>query len=157
MGTYVYKVTRHTVELSNGEVANVAVFAYKPTWNPFASTTNEQMHVRSGAARCDANADQRSDWIVLGFYNEQTKKIEVEIESVAKKLGKRGSLEDSFFDFAEREQSNVAASLCREVQLTKTKRHMLSETEGEDVVYKFDRRRAKWIEDDRYKFFTSAA
>jgi hypothetical protein len=29
MGTYVYKVTRHTVQLENGELANVAVFAYK--------------------------------------------------------------------------------------------------------------------------------
>jgi len=135
MGEYVYKVTRHTVELSNGETANVAVFAYKPTWNWDARPTNEQMHVRSGAAKCDANADKRSEWIVLGFFDEKSGKIQVEIESTAKKVGKRGSFSDSWFDIKKAEGSAICASLSREIMLTRT------ETVGDRfVTYGYNRR-----------------
>jgi len=66
MGSYTYKVTGKKVKLSNGEVANVAKFAYKPyrSWNDYK--LNNKMHHESGAAYCDkAAADgKRSNWVV---------------------------------------------------------------------------------------------
>ena len=158
MGEYVYKVSRHTVELSNGKTANVATFAYKPTYNLFANTSNEQMHVRSGAAKCDANAHLRSDWIVLGFYNEETRKIEVEIETTAKRVGQRGSFSDSWFDSKDAEASAVAATLSREVQLMRTVREEHTDTSGEYVRYAYNRRKG-WQEVSRqpYQAFGAAA
>lgn len=156
MGTYVYKVSSHTVELSNGEIANVAICAYKPTYNMFANTSNEQMHFRSGAARCDAYADQRSDWIVEGFKNADGK-IEVELDAIAKKVGRRGSYEDSWFDMkTDVETSAVAAALSREIVLVRTKQVMITDTEGEYISYAYNRK-SGWKETGRQKFFVGKA
>jgi len=72
MGAYVYKVTKEKVKLSNGETANVAVFAYKP-WNSFwnakeAEKKNNVAHFRTGCTANDRAADDghRSVWVVSG-------------------------------------------------------------------------------------------
>jgi hypothetical protein len=145
MGNYVYKVTSNTVELSNGETANVAVYAYKPTYNWNASVSNEQMHFRSGASRCDSYAHTRSEWVVLGYLNKDTGKIEVEIESTAKRIGQRGSFNDGWYDMKEAESSAVAATLDRKVQLMRTVREEHTATSGEDVSYAYDRKKG-WQE-----------
>jgi hypothetical protein len=64
MGTYVYKVTAKTARLSNGELANVSAFAYKPSRNDEKS--NARMHFRSGCVANDAAADngKRSCWVL---------------------------------------------------------------------------------------------
>jgi len=151
MGDYVYKVGRQTVELSNGETANVATFAYKPTMNWNARPTNEQMHFRSGASKCDKSAEDRSDWIVLGHRNKQTGKIEVEIDKLAKKVGRRGSFSDGWFDASSAETSAVAATLDREIVLIKSKSVMINDHEGEYITYEYDRK-VGWKEVDRQGF-----
>ena len=70
MGTYVYKVTKETVKLSNGELANVAKFAYKPVrsfWRD-GHHANSRMHFRSGCTANDLAAEKgyRSRWVVMG-------------------------------------------------------------------------------------------
>jgi len=55
MGIYVYRVTSVKVKCSDGELANVAKFAYKPYWG-MHSKENSKMHFRSGAASSDALA-----------------------------------------------------------------------------------------------------
>jgi hypothetical protein len=154
MGDYVYKVTSNTVELSNGETASVAVYAYKPTYytgRGYAS--NDQMHVRSGAEKCDRYASTRSEWVVLGYKNKTTGKIEVAIEAKAKKIGKRGSLSDGWFDAVKAETSAVAATTDRMVQLTRTEEVMINQTLGETITYVFDRRKG-WVERSRQPFRT---
>lgn len=93
MGTYVYKVTAQTVKLKNGEVANIAVYAYKP--HLFAKY---DQHSRSGAARHDAAAKlgKRSKWVIMGY--EKDGKIDIDVDSVAQRLPvAMGSFTDSFF------------------------------------------------------------
>ena len=33
MGTYIYRVTKETVRCSDGELANIAIYAFRPWWN----------------------------------------------------------------------------------------------------------------------------
>ncbi len=42
MGEYIYKVTAKTKTLANGTTANIAVFAYKPTFGRDADTFNRR-------------------------------------------------------------------------------------------------------------------
>lgn len=66
MPSYIYKVTKETVKLKNGEIANKAVYAYKP------SRTHEKLnirdHFRTGCGAHDraAAAGKRSCWVVEG-------------------------------------------------------------------------------------------
>lgn len=66
MGSYVYKVTSKTKKLSNGETANVAVYAYKPP--AFDLEAEHKMAFRTGTYRCDAAAadGKRSRWVTHG-------------------------------------------------------------------------------------------
>lgn len=156
MGDYVFKVTSKTVELSNGETASVAVYAYKPTHSLDSyGPSNEQMHFRSGASKCDKMVHTRSEWVVLGSHNKRTGKIEVAIETQAKKIGKHGSFSDGWFDMREVETSAVAATTDRMVQLTKTDDVRINATLGETVTYVLDRRNG-WVERDRRPYRTFA-
>lgn len=67
MGIYVYKVIGKSVKLTNGEEANISLYAYKESWN-----NNDGIHGRSGASRCDTEAERgnRTGWIVSGYKNE---------------------------------------------------------------------------------------
>jgi hypothetical protein len=56
MGTYVYRVTGVKVRCSDGEMANVAKFAYKPYWGMDSSKANAKLHFRSGATSSDTQA-----------------------------------------------------------------------------------------------------
>lgn len=56
MGTYVYRVTGVKVMCSDGMLANVAEFAYKPYWGMGSSSANAKLHFRSGATSSDAQA-----------------------------------------------------------------------------------------------------
>ena len=93
MSCYIMKVTRHTVELANGEDANVAVFAHRNEWGM------EAVHVTSGAAACDRAAAEgrRGPWVILGFQRDDGK-IEVDVGDSAKKIGVVGSFPDDWFD-----------------------------------------------------------
>lgn len=154
MGDYVYKVTSNTVELSNGETASVAVYAYKPTYYTGSGyASNDQMHVRSGAGKCDRYADTRSEWVVLGHLNKDTGKIEVAIEAMAKRVGKRGSFSDGWFDMRDVETSAVAATLDRKVQLVRHEQVMLNDVDGVTINYAYDRKRG-WVETGRSTFRT---
>lgn len=66
METRVNKVLGQTVTLANGQLANIAVFAYNKE-----KDTGRQ-HMLSGAAACDRAAAQgkRAEWIVQGRTNE---------------------------------------------------------------------------------------
>lgn len=70
MGTYVYRVTAKRVKLSNGEEANVAVFAYKPYWSP---RSDRKMHFSSGALASDRMAERGNlcEYIVMGDDNRK--------------------------------------------------------------------------------------
>lgn len=66
MGTYVYKVTSKTVTLVDGTKANVAVFAYKPTfWDEKADA---RMAFKSGCHAADrlVGGDKYTGRVVLG-------------------------------------------------------------------------------------------
>ena len=157
MGVYVYKVTSHTVELSNGETANVAVYAYKPSYAIFGyGPSNDQMHFRSGASKCDKMAHTRSEWVVLGYLNKETGKVQVQIDGVAKRVGKMGSLTDGWFDCRETEKSAVAATTDRKVVLTRTKEVMTGPNEGVAIEYHYDRK-VGWMEVKRSPFRTFGA
>jgi hypothetical protein len=56
MGTYVYRVTGVKVKCSDGVLANVAKFAYKPYWGRDSDKANALLHFRSGATSSDAQA-----------------------------------------------------------------------------------------------------
>jgi len=47
MGIYVYRVTAKKVRCSDGKLANIAVFAYKPYWGFDSDKDNAKMHFRS--------------------------------------------------------------------------------------------------------------
>ena len=68
MGAYVYRITAKRVLCSDGEPANVAVFAYKPYWDIDRHTANSKMHFRSGATSSDTQAlkGKLTGRIVLG-------------------------------------------------------------------------------------------
>jgi hypothetical protein len=56
MGVYVYRVTGVKVKCSDGVLANVAKFAYKPYWGMGSDSANAKLHFRSGATSSDAQA-----------------------------------------------------------------------------------------------------
>ena len=56
MGVYVYIVTGVKVKCSDGVLANVAKFAYKPYWGMGSDSANAKLHFRSGATSSDAQA-----------------------------------------------------------------------------------------------------
>jgi hypothetical protein len=58
MGTYVYRVTGVKVKCSDGELANVAKFAYKPYWGMGSDSANAKMHFKSGATSSDTQANK---------------------------------------------------------------------------------------------------
>lgn len=56
MGAYVYRVTAKQVTCSDGKKANIAVFAYKPSFGWDGEKQNSRFHFRSGATASDAMA-----------------------------------------------------------------------------------------------------
>lgn len=56
MGVYVYRVTGVKVRCSDGVLANVAKFAYKPYWGMGSDSANAKLHFKSGATSSDAQA-----------------------------------------------------------------------------------------------------
>jgi hypothetical protein len=56
MGIYIYRVTGVKVKCSDGVLANVAKFAYKPYWGMGSNVANAKLHFRSGATSSDAQA-----------------------------------------------------------------------------------------------------
>ena len=56
MGVYVYRVTGVKVKCSDGVLANVAKFAYKPYWGMGSDSANAKLHFRSGATSSDTQA-----------------------------------------------------------------------------------------------------
>jgi len=139
MGTYVYKTTAAEVTLDNGEIATVAVFAYK-----LSGWDNGPAARRSGADRADSLRDTRREWTILGFMNKDTKLIEVDITSGAKKLGKLGSFNDNWFDYREAEMAKpVAAS--GKVRLVRS-RHIGGNVDVDEVL---DNKTGIWTETRR--------
>ncbi len=66
MGVYIYKVTAKKVKCSDGLMANVAVYAFKPSgWD---EKHNNKMLFRTGCYRADdyANGKNCTDRIVTG-------------------------------------------------------------------------------------------
>jgi hypothetical protein len=58
MGVYVYRVTGVKVRCSDGVLANVAKFAYKPYWGMGSDSANAKLHFRSGATSSDTQASK---------------------------------------------------------------------------------------------------
>jgi hypothetical protein len=58
MGVYVYRVTGVKVKCSDGVLANVAKFAYKPYWGMGSDSANAKLHFRSGATSSDTQASK---------------------------------------------------------------------------------------------------
>ena len=54
MGVYVYRVTAKKVKCSDGVLANVAEFAYKPSWSNFE--LNTKMRFKSGVVASERMA-----------------------------------------------------------------------------------------------------
>jgi len=96
MGTYVYRVTAKQHRCSDGQLANIALYAYKPYWTLDGDAANRRMHVRSGAAAADnyARSGKLTDRFVLGHINEQG---HLEIEPDAPVYGNPAHL-GSFYD-----------------------------------------------------------
>lgn len=66
MGEYIYKVTAKTKTLKDGTKANIAVFAYKPSWE---IKRNKQMAKNSGCPQAEyyvANSKNYTGLVVLG-------------------------------------------------------------------------------------------
>lgn len=57
MGTYIYRITAKTHRCSDGQLANIALYAYKPIFGWDEVKANRTLHVRSGAAAADRYAD----------------------------------------------------------------------------------------------------
>lgn len=92
MGIYVYKVTKQIKVLKDGTRANVAVFAYKPTfgWGEEARKLNARWAKDSGCPQAERFANQRSkSWMGRAVLGE-TGEIAVLVD--------RGTFEDSWFD-----------------------------------------------------------
>ncbi len=77
MGTYVYRVTKETVRCADGELANVAIFAYKPSF--YDPSQNAKWEFKSGCVASDrmAAAGRLTKRIVLGKKDEETGKITI--------------------------------------------------------------------------------
>lgn len=58
MGTYVYRVTGVKVKCSDGALANVAKFAYKPYWGMGSDAANAKLHFKSGATSSDTQSSK---------------------------------------------------------------------------------------------------
>lgn len=92
MGVYVYKVTKQIKVLKDGTRANVAVFAYKPTWGwgSDADKLNARWAKESGCPQAERFARQQSkSWMgraVLGETGEVAIPVTV------------GTFDDSWFD-----------------------------------------------------------
>lgn len=56
MGAYVYRITSKRVKCSDGQEANVAVYAYKPSWGD--EKLNRRWHFQTGCSRSDSLAAQ---------------------------------------------------------------------------------------------------
>ncbi len=58
MGTYIYRVTARRVLCSDGKEANIAVYAYKPTFHGFeARKQNAKWHFHTGCTASDRMAE----------------------------------------------------------------------------------------------------
>lgn len=70
MGMYVYKVTGKKVNLSNGEIANVGEFAYKPYRSFWKDEQSQNKKAERNAgipyAEKQAKLGKRSAWVVHG-------------------------------------------------------------------------------------------
>ena len=94
MGTYVYRVTSTTVRCSDGQIANIAIFAFKPCWD---SKFDTKWNFKSGCVASDRMAAKGNITrrVVMGTKNEQTGKIEVYPETkVFQNLHNLGSFYD---------------------------------------------------------------
>ena len=92
MGVYVYKVTKQIKVLKDGTRANVAVFAYKPTfgWGKDAEKLNARWAKDSGCPQAERFANQRSkSWMGRAVLGE-TGEIAVPVNC--------GTFYDSWFD-----------------------------------------------------------
>lgn len=98
MGIYCYRITSHKSNLSDGTQANVAVFAYKPSFSSFdAESFNRKMHFRSGAQSSD-NAAARGKFfqcrIVCGRINDAGQVEVYPGEAVFMNVGNVGTFYD---------------------------------------------------------------
>lgn len=152
MGIYCMKITKHTVNLANGEVASVAIYAYKPT-SGFSGPSNGQMHTRSGAGACDraAEAGKREPWVVLGCFNDATGRIEVDVDGMAKRMGVRGSFYDGDFDAAAVDQAYIEPVGSSVIDFQRS-RQTRSGGFGLTMVETFDRKSGDWVETSRHPF-----
>lgn len=67
MGTYIYRVTAKKIKCSDGVMANVAIFAYKPYGGWDGDKVNKKFHFKSGAVASDrlAATNKLTDRIVF--------------------------------------------------------------------------------------------
>lgn len=66
MGVYIYRITPQKVKCSDGKMANVAIFAYKPTYSGFDSDKiNSRMAFASGCVA--AKRVKSTGRVVMGY------------------------------------------------------------------------------------------
>lgn len=95
MGIYVYRVTKETVRCSDGELANIAIFAFKP-W--FDSKMDSKLNFKTGCVASErmAAAGRITGRIVQGHKDEATGKIVTTSgAAVFKNIHNMGSFYDS--------------------------------------------------------------
>lgn len=74
MGTYIYRVTKETVRCSDGELANIAIYAFKPWWD---SKLDSKLAFSTGCVASDrmAAAGRISKRVVIGVKDDVSGKI----------------------------------------------------------------------------------
>lgn len=59
MGIYVYRVTSKKIKCSDGQLANIATYAYKPYFSMFDDKkTNAKLHFKTGCTASDRMASK---------------------------------------------------------------------------------------------------
>jgi hypothetical protein len=58
MGSYVYRITAKKVRCTDGEMANIAIFAYKPFDDIFNREANRKMRFKSGCIASETMASK---------------------------------------------------------------------------------------------------
>ena len=96
MGTYVYKITAKKVACSDGKEANVAVYAYKPSWGD--DKFNARCEFRTGChvAERYAQGPNMTDRFVIGHVEKDFITI-YEDHAIYHNPHKLGTMYDSAF------------------------------------------------------------
>ena len=98
MGDYTYKVTAKKRKLNDGTIANVAVFAYKPSFMCGSESYNNRMHFETGCYNAERYVDNSPNFTGLAVYEHEEFQVAVPVSS--------GTFTDAWFDMRLYEMKN---------------------------------------------------